>query len=345
MGKRLKLGLLGVLAASVALAATAAAHPSAFAGPIFGLATARDGGLLVADSGRGIVKVDAEGHSSLLASLPGVTDIAPASGRDLWAVTSGEPGAQQLFRVSAAGTATLVAKLRQFEERQNPHPAEVDSNPYAVADLGRGQALVADAGGNDLLRVEKNGKVHLVAVLPDEIVSTENAKRVARCPNPPEDLAFVCKLPASMPAEAVPTSVVVGPDGAYYVGELKGFPAPIGKSKVWRIEPSARAAECGKSPRCSVALDGLTSVIDLAFGRDGRLDVAQIDDASFLAAETGSGAVGGSVHACNLKTKRCETVVSGKPTLTGITFRQDGSLWGTTNALIPGAADVVKLTP
>jgi hypothetical protein len=46
-----------------------------------------------------------------------------------------------------------------------------------------------------------------------------------------------------------------------------------------------------------------------------------------------------------LTTKRCETVVSGKPALTGITFRGDGSLWGTTNALTPGAADVLKLTP
>jgi hypothetical protein len=345
MWHRLKLGLFGIFAAGVVLAATAAAHPSAFAGPIFGVATARDDGLLVADSGRGIVKVDAAGKSSLLASLPGVTDVARANGRDLWAVTSGEPGAQRLFRVGAAGTVTPVAKLRQFEERENPHPAEIDSNPYAVADIGRGHALVADAGGNDLLRVERNGKVNVVAVLPDEVVSTENAKRLARCPNPPEDLAFVCKLPASMPAEAVPTSVAVGPDGAYYVGELKGFPAPIGKSKVWRIEPNARNAQCGKSPLCSVALEGLTSVIDLAFGRDGRLNVAQIDDASFLAAEAGSGAVGGSVHACNLTTKRCETVVSGKPALTGITFRGDGSLWGTTNALTPGAADVLKLTP
>jgi hypothetical protein len=87
-------------------------------------------------------------------------------------------------------------------------------------------------------------------------------------------------------------------------------------------------------------------VIDLAFGPDGRLYVAQIDDASWAAVELPvPGALGGSVHACNLTTKACTTVVSGVPMLTAITFRTDGSLWGVVNALIPGAADVIQLVP
>jgi hypothetical protein len=77
----------------------------------------------------------------------------------------------------------------------------------------------------------------------------------------------------------------------------------------------------------------------LAFGPDGRLYVAQIDDRSFFALDLAlSGApidLGGSVRACNLATKACETIVSDLPVLTAITFR-DGALWGATNSFFPG---------
>ena len=72
--------------------------------------------------------------------------------------------------------------------------------------------------------------------------------------------------------------------------------------------------QCGESTKCALVLDGFTSIIDLAFGPDGRLNVAQIDDASWLAMEIGAG-VGGSVHACNLATddlaSECDELVDG----------------------------------
>lgn len=343
--------LLLVLTLAVSLVGgqtTARADPGDYIGPIFGVATAPDGSLLVADAGQGIVKVNA-GGALLIAELPGVVDVAPIAGGGLWALTGGfgGPNASTLFRVGGDGSTTPVADLGAFEEKRNPHKTLIESNAFDVADLGGGEAVVADAAGNDVLLVDKHGKVKLIAVFPDQLVSTANLKTLAGCPTPViPDLAFVCGLPPMMPAEAVPTSVAIGPDGAYYVGELKGFPAPTGASRVWRIEPNARNVRCGESPLCSVALDGFTSVIDLAFGPDGRLYVAQIDDASWAAVELPvPGALGGSVHACNLTTKACTTVVSGVPMLTAITFRTDGSLWGVVNALIPGAADVIQLVP
>lgn len=319
------------------------AAPGDYVSPIFGISTAPDDSLLVADFGQGIIQVT-NGTPSLVTALLGVTDVAASADGSLWAITSGDPGNQLLYRVEG-GTATPVANLFQFEAKRNPHMASIDSNTFDVADLGGQEALVADAGGNDLLTINKHGKVKLVAVLPDELVSTENLKNLVGCPTPPTDFAFVCGLPPLLPAQPVATSVAIGPDGAYYVGELKGFPAPTGASKVWRIESNAHNAKCGKSPMCSVALEGFTSIIDLAFGPDGRLYVAQIDDSSWAAVEFGLGGAGGSVHACNLATKTCETVVSGQPILTSITFRNDGSLWGAINALIPGVADVVQLVP
>jgi hypothetical protein len=331
-----------VLAVGFTVVPTAAqADPSFYATPLFGIAAAPGNHLLVADAGQGIVDAD---NGTLVAGLPNVTDIAPIAGTgDLWAIVSGDVGDQALYRVHN-GLPRQVADLYAYEAKHNPHPASIDSNPFDVADLGGGEALVADAAGNDLLKVDKHGKVKLVAVLPDEVVSTANIKSLVGCPAGPPDF---CGLPPMIPAEPVATSVAVGPDGAYYVGELKGFPAPTGESKVWRIAPNARNAKCGKSPLCEVALDGFTSIIDLAVGPDGRLNVAQLDDASWAAVEIteGEGALGGSVHACNLTTKSCQTVVSGAPILTSIAFRDDDGLWGATWSLIPGQADVTQLSP
>lgn len=343
---------LAAVAGFVLLPTGASADTSNYTGFIFGIDTARDGSLLVADYFQGVVRVGPEG-ATLLASLPEVQDVTPVrrgerddddEGRrigPLWAITSGaDPTVssnQSLYRIED-GSAELVADLFAFEEANNPHPAAVDSNPFDVETLGGERALVADAGGNTLLKVDEDGEIKLVAVLPDEEVSTANAEALLG-----ED------FPPTLPAQPVATSVAIGPDGAYYVGELKGFPAPLGESRVWRIERDARNAKCGESPKCTVVLDGLTSIIDLRFGRDGKLYVAQIDDQSWLAVElvVFGGApltlVGGSVHRCDVGSGSCSTVVSGKPILTSITFRGNGSLWGAINALYPGMADVVRL--
>jgi hypothetical protein len=275
----------------------------------------------------------------------GVADVDPIGGTDdLWVITGGGPGVEDqqfLYRVDGDGDVTEVADLWAYEEKFNPHPEAADSNPFDVEDLGGGEALVADAGGNTLLKIDKHGKVKLVAVLPDELVSTANIKELAGCPAGPPDF---CNLPPMIPAQPVATSVAIGSDGAYYVGELKGFPAPTEASRVWRIEPNARNAKCGQSPRCRVAFDDFTSVIDLVFGPDGRLYVTQFDDASWASIEIfqGAGALGGSVHACNLATGACQTVVSGVLMLTAITFRASG-LWGAHDVLTP-LVDVTELT-
>ena len=341
--RRIKLGLLAALVAGVVLVPTAAlADASFYKAPLFGSTTTPDGTLLVADAGQGIVDGD---DGTLVAALPGVTDVAAITDTSLWATTAGQDtttdSGQALWRVDN-GVPTMIANLFAFENEHNPHPEAVDTNPFDVADFGRGRALVADAGGNTVIKAERFGRLKLVAVLPDELVSTANIKKLAGCPSP----APFCGLPPMMDAQPVATSVAVGPDGWIYVGELKGFPAPTGESKVWRIRPNAENVRCGKQVgRCEVALDGFTSVIDLAFGPDGRLYVAQFDDASWAAVEIFRDGIGGSVHACDLATKDCEVVASGLPMLSSIAFRNDGSLWGTTFSLVPGMGDAVQILP
>ena len=311
----------GVWAAAVASVAAAVLLPTAaqadttfYAGPMFGIDAAPGGQLLVADAGKGVVDADT---GALVASLPGVTDIAPIGRGDMLALTSTfAPGAHgALFRVSK-GSARKLADLQQYEVENDPagDGTAEGSDPFDLARMAGGKTLLADAAGNDLLVANDTGRIDWVATFPEQ-----NG------------------------AQAVPTSVAIGPDGAYYVGELTGVPATLGLSRVWRVAPGTRHAHCGTSPACSVVASGLTSIIDLAFGPDGKLYVAQLEDASWLALE-GGGGVGGSVHACDLATGSCQTVVSHVPILTSIAFR-GSTLWGVIWALVPGRADVVPLVP
>ncbi len=127
------------------------------------------------------------------------------------------------------------------------------------------------------------------------------------------------------------TSVAIGPDGDFYVGELKGFPAPTGESKVWRIRSNARNAKCGSSPLCSVAYDGFTSITNLAFGGDGRLYVAEMDENSWFAVELAlfeglpANLAGGTVSACG--DGGCAAVAEGGRFLSALTADGDGAIW------------------
>ena len=294
--------------------AAAQADPAFYRAPMFGLDPAPGGALYVADAGQGIVDADT---GALVAPLPGVTDVAPIGRGDMVALTSSfAPGAHgALYRVSH-GSVRKLADLQAYEDENDPagDGTAEGSDPFDLARLEGGKTLIADAAGNDLLVADDAGRIDWVATFP-----------------------------AQDGIQSVPTSVVVGPDGAYYVGELTGFPAPVGLSRVWRIAPGTRHARCGSSPACSVVMTGFTSIIDLAFGPDGRLYVDQLDDSSWLAVD-GGGGTGGSVHACDLSTDTCQTVVSGLPLLTSIAFR-GSTLWGVTFGLVPGLADVHPLTP
>ena len=98
-----------------------------------------------------------------------------------------------------------------FERDNNPdgtvgNPA-IDSNPVDVLFDGR-RLVVADAGGNALDTVNLRGRVRNLTVFPS--------------------LAGV---------QAVPTSVVLGPDHNYYVSQLTGFPFNAGTANIFRVDP------------------------------------------------------------------------------------------------------------
>ncbi len=171
----------------------------------------------------------------------------------------------KLLKVDLRGIRS-VADFPRFEELNNPdkgagvppgEPGAIDSNPNGLL-VRKGAQYVTDAGGNDLLKVDHKGRVSLVAVFPTQVV-----------PAPPG----IPGLPPELEAQAVPTTVVKGPDGAFYVGQLTGFPFPVGGASVFRVVP-------GHDPE--VFAGGFTNIIDIAFDKRGRLYVLEIATGGLL---------------------------------------------------------------
>jgi len=309
-----------------------------FSGPVFGLAIAPDASLLVADASSGIFEIR-KGQLSQVAMLPGVSDIAPIGRGSMFAVTSRAFGGEgKAYRVSRESTKEL-ADLFEFEATVNPDGGVIDTNPFDIEVLTGGSALVADAAANALLIVDNEGNVDWIATLPDQIVSTAHAQALYGCPQ--QGPLFVCSS-AALPAQGVATSVAVGPDGAYYVGELKGIPAPKGQSRIWRIAPGTRHAQCGSSAACTVVADGFTSIVDLTMGPGNKLYVVELDEESWLAMQLGKGN-GGSVNACDTRTWQCTQVATGLPMLSSVAVDGSGKVYTVTNALNPGLIAVSVL--
>lgn len=190
-----------------------------------------------------------------LGADPKVRAALGAAGKHLGTVSAG--------RFGRSGLRT-VADVAAYEQAANPDGKQRDTNAVALAGRGWHERFVVDAGGNDLLRLDRRGRLRTAAVFPAVTV-----------PAPPG----VPNLPPTLPMDAVPTAAAVGPDGALYVSQLTGFPFPVGGASVWRVVP-------GHAPTRWAT--GLTTVTSLAFGRDGALYAVQITDRGLLTGSTGS---------------------------------------------------------
>jgi len=195
-----------------------------------------------------------------------------------------------LYHQLADGTIVAVLDIVAYQQG-DPDPVDQDdfpeeSNPYGLGVMANGDALVADAAGNDLIRVSPDGDAITMARFDLETVSTDHVP--PDLPLPPE---FPSPLPPEMTAEAVPTSVAIGKDGAVYVGVLNGFPFRPGSSHVWRIDPDADGAFCSVNtpdPDCTIAATGFTAIQDIAINQNnGTLYVYELAADGVLAFEAG----------------------------------------------------------
>ncbi len=229
----------------------------------------------------------------------------------------------QLVHMPRLGKWRNVVDVSAFEAAANPDGGHVDSNPYAVAALS-GRRVVADAGGNALVSISPKGVINTLAVFPPHLWEV-----------PPEGLPFPGGPPPGtiIPIDAVPTSVVQGPDGALYVGELASI--TTGEANIWRIPADGSPAE--------VFATGFTAIIDLAFLPDGSLLVLEIFKNGLLAGELYGDMTGALIHVMADGT-RMEMMSDGLVAPGGLAVGPDGSVYISNYSIFPGMGEVLRLT-
>jgi hypothetical protein len=266
------------------------------------------------------IAVDGRGQIYVLAAQG-----APGSGGTLYRATPGEP--------SLRAVADIQAYQQHDTDPYNLTGEPEESNPFGVATLRDGSVLVADAAGNDLLRVYANGRIVTVARLKPRMVAV------------PDELPDVGFPPAGsvLPSEGVATSVAVGADGYYYVGELRGFPATPGTAQIWRIAPDSVDAVCDPAApatgTCQRYADGFTSIVDLEAGPDGSLYVVQLANQSWLQWELDLGGPPiGSVFRIPAGGGAPDELAPGELMLPGgVAVGRDGAVYATSPVFGPGA--------
>jgi hypothetical protein len=203
---------------------------------------------------------------------------------------------------------------------------EPSGNWQPVADIGGNEAAVNPGGGP----IDSN-PFGLLAEPGGQVVVDAGGNVLLRVAANGE-VATLAEFPSrddGRLTDAVPTGITQGPDGAYYVGELTGVPFAAGAANVYRVVP-------GQTPE--VVHTGFKTIIDLDFGPDGSLYVLQHATGPFL---SGSGAL------IRIAPDGTRTILAdeGLNQPTSVLVGDDGAIYVSNRGTSVGTGEVVRITP
>lgn len=181
------------------------------------------------------------------------------------------------------------------------------NNPYDL-ELQGNNFIIADPGGNNFFTADLAGNVTLGARFAPRVIN-------------------------GVSVESVPTSITIGPDGAYYVGELTGTPYPEGSARVYRVVP-------GNEPE--IYADGFTQITGLDFDDQGNLYVLEYSVNSLI--DPTAELTGALIQVSPDGVRR--TVVGAGEGLVapnGLTISPDGAIYVSNFTTTVGAGQVVRV--
>lgn len=211
-------------------------------------------------------------------------------------------GFAQIVQDDGAGGFTPVVSIGPYEISDNPDGGLLDTNPFSLVSSTTGH-VVADAGGNSLLEIDAANVISATAVFPDD------------------------------PGwQAVPTSVVIGPDGDQYIGQLTGFPFPVDGANVFHKMAGIPYV---------IHESGFTNILGVDFDSLGNMYVLEMAAAGLLNAGTDPR---GQLIMVEPGGARHTIAMDGLVLPTGMVVGPDDAIYVSNFGVMGGMGEVVRIT-
>ncbi|KAM3102304.1 ScyD/ScyE family protein [Phormidesmis sp. 146-12] len=206
---------------------------------------------------------------------------------------------------------TRLIDFGAYELNNNPDGQDINTNPYDLL-IQDNTVYVIDAGGNNLLSQRAfSNQLELETVFPSRsAIDPFTGQTVVQ--------------------QSVPTAIKVGSDGAFYVGELTGYPLQAGAAQVYRLNAAGQL---------EIYASGFTNIVDLAFDQAGGLYVLEYDADGLL---TGSDA--GALVYLSPDGKTRTTVTNALLNPTGLEIGSDGDIYISNKGFVAGQGEVLRLS-